>query len=172
MIINENLYDKEFVEKWTYGFDNWPSACRNTRRTRLPKSPGFPKKISSRRPTCTPRAKPAAIRFGQPLDCNAEAVSTIQALNCLWAITGNLDVPGGNVISRPPYGVTIYPYSTEEVIQLYGQEFVTKLNKKTHRRRPLPSGQEFPLLGSVRPGAGADGDRQALPDQRILVPDQ
>ena len=70
------------------------------------------------------------MRFGQPLDSNAEATSTIQALNCLWAITGNIDVPGGNVISRPPFGVTIYPYSTQEVVQLYGEEFVANLTKK------------------------------------------
>ena len=39
------------------------------------------------------------MRFGQPLDSNAEGCSTIHALNCLWALTGNIDIPGGSVIS-------------------------------------------------------------------------
>ena len=84
------------------------------------------------------QSKPSSIRFGQPLDCNPDAISTVHALNCLWTITGNLDIPGGNVICRPPYGVTIYPYSTEEVIQLYGEEFVANLNKRESGRTVTP----------------------------------
>ena len=95
-------------------------------------------------------SKPAAIRFGQPLDSNADAISTIHALNALWAITGNMDVPGGNVICRPPYGVTIYPYSTQEVIQLYGEEFVDNLNKKRI------GADKFPLVKNFRAWALSD----------------
>ena len=90
------------------------------------------------------------MRFGQPLDSNAEATSTIHALTCLWAITGNVDVPGGNVIARPPFGVTIYPYSTQEVIQLYGQEFVDKMNQKRI------GADRYPLVKNFRAWALTD----------------
>jgi anaerobic selenocysteine-containing dehydrogenase len=130
VIINEQLYDKEFVEKWTYGFDKLKERVQEYPPDVVEQITWVPKEKIIKAARMYAEAKPAAIRFGQPLDSNAEAVATIQALTCLWTITGNLDVPGGNVISRPPYGVTIYPYSTEEVIQLYGQEFVDKMNQK------------------------------------------
>ena len=96
------------------------------------------------------KSKPASIRFGQPLDSNPQATSTVHALNCLWAITGNLDVPGGNVICRPPFGVTIYHYSTQEVIQLYGEEFVANLNKKRI------GADQYPLVKNFKAWALSD----------------
>jgi len=130
VIINEGLYDKEFVEKWTYGFDELKNRANEYTPEKVEEITWVPKEKIVRAARLYATSKPAAIRFGQPLDSNAEAISTIQSLVCLWSITGNLDVPGGNIITRPPYGVTIYPYSTQEVIQLYGQEFVDRMNQK------------------------------------------
>ncbi len=95
-------------------------------------------------------AKPAQMRFGQPLDSNAQAVASIHALASLWALTGNIDNPGGNVISRPVQGVTVYPYSTVEVIQLYGQEFVDKMNEKRI------GADKYPLVKNFRSWAMSD----------------
>ena len=53
-----------------------------------------------------------------------------QAINHLWCLTGNLDVPGGNVIAKPAFGVTTYPFSTQEMNELYGEEFVKRLAEK------------------------------------------
>ncbi|GAB6146078.1 hypothetical protein JCM12294_35180 [Desulfocicer niacini] len=33
--------------------------------------------------------------------------SVAHALICLWTITGNIDVPGGNVIARPSHGLLL-----------------------------------------------------------------
>lgn len=130
VIINEGLYDKEFVDKWTYGFDKLKERVQQYPLDLVEKITWVPKEKIAKAARMYATAKPAAIRFGQPLDSNAEAVATIHGLAALWSITGNLDVPGGNVITRPPFGVTLYPYSTQEVIQLYGQEFVDKMNEK------------------------------------------
>jgi anaerobic selenocysteine-containing dehydrogenase len=45
-------------------------------------------------------------------------------------LTGNLDIPGGEVIARPAFGVTTYPFSSHELTGLYGAEFVKKLTGK------------------------------------------
>ncbi len=150
VIINENLYDKDFVQKWTYGFDELAERVQEYPPDRVSKITWLPEKDIIRAAHMYAEARPASIRFGQPLDCNAQAVSTIQALNCLWAITGNFDIPGGNVITRPPYGVTIYPYSTEEVIQLYGEELVANLNKKRI------GADRYPLVKNFRAWAQPD----------------
>ncbi|MDP2917746.1 MAG: molybdopterin-dependent oxidoreductase [Dehalococcoidia bacterium] len=130
VIINEGLYDKEFVDKWTYGFDKLAERVQQFPPEKVEDITWVPRDKIIAAARLYAESKPAAIRFGQPLDSNAEATSTIHALTCLWSITGNLDIPGGNVICRPPYGVTIYPYSTQELLQLYSQEFVDNLSKK------------------------------------------
>ena len=150
VIINENLYDKEFVEKWTYGFDKLKERVQEYTPDKVEQITWVPKEKIIKAARMYATAKPAAIRFGQPLDSNAEATATIHALACLWSITGNLDVPGGNVISRPPFGVTIYPYSTQEVIQLYGQEFVDKMNQKRI------GADKYPLVKNFRSWALSD----------------
>jgi anaerobic selenocysteine-containing dehydrogenase len=150
VIINEKLYDTEFVEKWTYGFEELKQRVQDYSPGAVSDLTWLPaeKIVAAARLYAT--SKPAAIRFGQPLDTNAEAIGTIQALNALWSITGNLDIPGGNVICRPPFGVTIYPYSTQEVIQLYGEEFVANLNKKRI------GADKFPLVKNFRAWALSD----------------
>ena len=150
VIIKENLYDKAFVDQWTYGFDELKQRVEDYPPAKVSEITWVPidKIVTAARMYAN--AKPGAIRFGQPIDSNAEAIGTMQALNALWAITGNLDVPGGNVICRPPFGVTIYPYSTEEVIQLYGEEFVANLNKKRI------GADKFPLVKNFRAWALSD----------------
>lgn len=130
VIINEELYDKEFVEKWTYGFEDLKKRVQEYSPEKVAEITWAKAEDIVAAARMYAKAKPASIRWGQPLDSNANSIGTIQALNCLWAITGNLDVPGGEIIARPPYKVTIYPYSTWETVQLYGQEFVDMMNQK------------------------------------------
>jgi len=61
---------------------------------------------------------------------NAEGSMVAQAINHLWAITGNIDNPGGNVIARASHGVTSYPYTQDEMMALYGEELFKKLSEK------------------------------------------
>jgi len=150
VIINEKLYDAEFVEKWTYGFEELKKRVQEYPPQKVSEITWVPAEDIVEVARAYAKAKPAAIRFGQPLDCNANAIGTMQALNALWSITGNLDVPGGNVIARPPFGVTIYPYSTQEVVQLYGQEFVDNMNKKRI------GADKFPLVKNFRSWALSD----------------
>lgn len=150
VIINENLFDREFVEKWTYGFDQLKERVQQYPPATVSEITWVPVDDIVKAARMYAKAKPASIRFGQPIDSNTEAIGTMQALNALWAITGNTDIPGGNVLCRPPFGVTIYPYSTQEVIQLYGEEFVANLNKKRI------GADQFPLVKNFRAWALSD----------------
>lgn len=57
-------------------------------------------------------SKPAAIHWGLPIDTIPGTTPTGQAIAHLWCITGNLDIPGGNVIARYAFNVVTYPYHT------------------------------------------------------------
>jgi len=130
VIINEGLYDKEFVDKWTFGFDELKKRVQDYPPDKVAEITWIPKEdiINAARLFAT--SKPAAIQWGEPIDAAPQATVAAQAINHLWAITGNIDVPGGMVIGRPSHGVTTYPFSTRELLELYGEEVVKKLNEK------------------------------------------
>lgn len=130
VIINEELYDKAFVEQWTYGFDELKARVQEYPVSKVSQITWVPEKLIVDAARLYAKSKPAAIQWGVPICMNPQGTSVAQAITHLWSITGNIDIPGGNVIARPSHGVTTYPYSTEELVGLYGQELVDRLNEK------------------------------------------
>ena len=69
------------------------------------------------------KSKPAAIHWGVPIDMTPAITPTTQAITALWCLTGNLDVPGGNVISRYAFDAVAYALpGAEGVIKLESPE--------------------------------------------------
>jgi anaerobic selenocysteine-containing dehydrogenase len=54
------------------------------------------------------QSKPASIHWGVAVDMTPALTPLVQAISCLWALTGNLDVPGGNVTARLAFDVAPY----------------------------------------------------------------
>ena len=103
VIIDEGLYDKAFVRKWTTGFDEVLEAVREYTPMRVAQITGLGREqiIDSARLYSTTR--PACIERGVATDqlgLNSGRIE--QARVILSAITGNLDVPGGNLVTGPP----------------------------------------------------------------------
>jgi anaerobic selenocysteine-containing dehydrogenase len=68
-------------------------------------------------------SKPAAIHWGLPIDSTPGITPTAQAITALWCLTGNLEVPGGNVIARNAFGCVSYALpGAEGVIRLPSKE--------------------------------------------------
>lgn len=68
-------------------------------------------------------SKPASIQWGEAIDMSPNVTPTAHALLILWNITGNNDVPGGNVIARYAYDVVAYALpGAKGVIKLKDQE--------------------------------------------------
>jgi len=129
VIINEGLYDVEFVEKWCSGFEQLRERVQEYPVEKVSEITWIPEQLIQDAARMYATAKPAALQWGVPIDMCPEGTTVAQAIAHLWTITGNIDIPGGNVIARPSHGVTTYPYSTEELVGLYGEELVGKLNK-------------------------------------------
>jgi anaerobic selenocysteine-containing dehydrogenase len=69
------------------------------------------------------KSKPASIHWGVPIDMTPAITPTTQAITALWCLTGNLDVPGGNVISRYAFDAVAYALpGAEGVIKLESGE--------------------------------------------------
>jgi anaerobic selenocysteine-containing dehydrogenase len=149
VIINEELYDKEFVEKWTYGFDELKKRVQEYPPDKVAEITWVPKELIIQAARLYANNKPSAIQWGEPVDAMPEGSVVAQAINHLWAITGNIDNPGGNVIARNSHGVTTYPFSSAELTKLYGEELVKKLNEKRIGANRYPMIKNF--RGWVQP---------------------
>jgi anaerobic selenocysteine-containing dehydrogenase len=82
-------------------------------------------------------SKPAAIHWGVPIDMTPAITPTVQAIAALWCLTGNLDVPGGNVISRYAFDAVAYA--------LPGAEGVIKLKSEEMDRKRIGAARYGPL---------------------------
>lgn len=102
VIINENLHDKAFVDRWTIGFDKLRDRVQEYSPARVAQVTGIPeaKIIESARMYAT--VKPGHILWGSPTAYYGLNTAETERVRCiLRAITGNLDVAGGNQIIRP-----------------------------------------------------------------------
>jgi len=130
VIIEEGIYDKQFVTQWVEGFEQLKERVKQYPVERV----STITEVSANEIVAAARlfanAKQAAIHWGVPIDMSPDGTAVAHAIICLWAITGNIDIPGGQVIARPSHGVSSYPYSTEELFDLYGSELINRLSKK------------------------------------------
>lgn len=96
VIIEEGLYDREFVADWTVGFEDLEAAVAGFSPEKVAEitwlTPG--QVVESARLYAT--SKPAMITWGFGLDKQGvNATQAARARCCLRAVTGNLDIPGG-----------------------------------------------------------------------------
>lgn len=97
VIINEELYDKDFVDKWTIGFDKLREHVQQYPPDKVEKITWVPaeKIVAASRLFAT--SKPARVKTGNAIEDNVNSAAAAQAYAILRSITGNLDVPGGDL---------------------------------------------------------------------------
>jgi anaerobic selenocysteine-containing dehydrogenase len=72
------------------------------------------------------KSAPSALHWGLPIDTIPSTIPTSQAINHLWCMTGNLDIPGGNAIARYACDVVTYPYHSGGAILSLPDEVAKK----------------------------------------------
>ncbi len=102
VIMDEGLYDKEFVDKWTYGFDKLRELIQRYPPERVEKITGVSAETISEVARLYATTKPACIEVGNGIDQHTNAVQTSRAIAILITLSGNLDQPGGNVFRLEP----------------------------------------------------------------------
>jgi anaerobic selenocysteine-containing dehydrogenase len=130
VIINEGLYDKEFVERWCYGFEELAERVQQYPPEKMAEIAWLRSEDLIAAARLYAQSQPSAVHWGVPIDGNAQGTVTAQAIAQLWSITGNVDIPGGNVIAKPAFGVTTYPFTSQEMRDLYGEDLIKRLNEK------------------------------------------
>ncbi len=97
VIITEELYDKDFVQNWTVGFEKLAERARSYSPEEVERISWVPASTVREIARMYATSKPATIAQGVALDHCVGGVQTSRAVAILVAITGNLDVPGGNI---------------------------------------------------------------------------
>jgi thiosulfate reductase/polysulfide reductase chain A len=99
VIIEENLYDKEFVARWTVGFDELRTAVAGYTPQRAADLTWLPPQEIADSARMYATSKPAVITWGFGIDKQGVNATQAARARCLIrAITGNLDVPGGEIL--------------------------------------------------------------------------
>jgi len=102
VIISEGLYDKEFVEKYTHGWDKFVERVQEYPLDKVEKITWVPAAKIKDAARLYAKTKPACIQWGVAIEQTINSTDNNRILTDLMAITGNLDVPGGNVFFKPP----------------------------------------------------------------------
>jgi anaerobic selenocysteine-containing dehydrogenase len=104
VIINEGLYDKDFVEKWCYGFDELRERVQEYPLERVSELTWVPVDDIVRAARLYATTKPATLHTRLGVQMSTNNIQTMRALSMLPALTGNLDVKGGHIFPNLPTG--------------------------------------------------------------------
>jgi len=100
VIINENLYDASFIDKWTYGFDKLIPHVQKYTPEWAEKITWVPAEDIRKLSRLFDTTKGASIYQGTcTQDQSANGTQSSRAFSILQVITGNINIPGGWVIS-------------------------------------------------------------------------
>ena len=97
VIINESLYDEDFVESYSYGFEEVKAHVKEYVPHWAEQLTGISEDTIVDLARRYAKTKPAVIYEGNGLDMYANGVDAVRTIAMLISLTGNLDAQGGNV---------------------------------------------------------------------------
>ncbi len=102
VIIEEGLFDREFVDQYINGWDAFVERVREYPLKRVEETTWVQKDLIREAARMYATTRPACINWGVPTEQTLNCTDCTRLLTGLMAATGNLDAPGGNVFFVPP----------------------------------------------------------------------
>jgi len=102
VIVNEELYDKEFVANHVYGWEPFVKRVNEYPVEKVAKITWVPQDKIRKAARLFATTKPAAVQWGVAIEQQISCADNNRALMALMGITGNIDVPGGQVLFSTP----------------------------------------------------------------------
>lgn len=100
ILIRDNLYDEEFVEDWTLGFDEFSDYVKDFTPEYVSELTGIDENTIERLAESIADAEGASYIMYTGLEYTKSGVQNIRAVMVLWALAGQLDVEGGRCFLR------------------------------------------------------------------------
>jgi anaerobic selenocysteine-containing dehydrogenase len=164
VIVEEELFDRAFVEKWTIGFDALAEHLAPFTPERMGEvtwvAPGLIRKAAR----FYAGSRPAAIQWGNPLEQNVHTFDAVRALLCLMAVCGNLEVPGGNIRPNEPEILGLAKFVKSELLPSKRKEMVHAFHGTIPRMMTVPpayfrkavlEGIPYPIKGAYLQGTNS-----------------
>ncbi|MFH1087106.1 MAG: molybdopterin-dependent oxidoreductase [Chloroflexota bacterium] len=101
VIIDERLHDADFVVRWSTGFAQLMEETGNYSLKDVEQATWVPEAQIAAAARLYAQTRPAVILWGNALDHSINSLQTCRAISILRAITGNVDVPGGEGLPSP-----------------------------------------------------------------------
>jgi anaerobic selenocysteine-containing dehydrogenase len=128
IIINEDLVDHEFIDKWCYGYDELKEHIQQYTPEWAERITGIPDARIREIARLYATTERASIDLGNGVEHAPSSNDAIRAVAILIAITGHLDRPGGNVFgvrAGPPTGMPM-PRNIE-LREQFNEKLIDKL---------------------------------------------
>ncbi len=101
VIIKEGLYDKEFVDKWTYGFDELAERVKQFPPERVAEITWIPQEKIVEAARMIGANGPSTFMASLGVGCmHTNGLQNGRAVACLQAILGHMDKPGGFLVNQ------------------------------------------------------------------------
>jgi anaerobic selenocysteine-containing dehydrogenase len=102
VIINEALYDKDFVENHVHGWESFVARVSEYPLSRVEQLTWVAKEKIREAAILFATTKPAAIQWGVAIEQQVNCADNNRSLLALMGITGNIDARGGQVLFKAP----------------------------------------------------------------------
>lgn len=112
VIIEEDLYDHEFVEKWVYGFDEFAACVAEWSPERAAEVCWVDAGVLREAARAFATHSPSSALWGLSIDTETNGVQAGHTFLAICALTGYMDVPGGITLARPSSFTGKWRYET------------------------------------------------------------
>jgi len=135
VIVNEELYDREFVKNHVHGWKPFVERVNEYPLDKVEKITWVPAEKIREAARLFATTRPAAIQWGVAIEQQVNCADNNRALMALMGITGNIDVSGGQMLFNPPK------------VRNVGQFGAHKMLPKEQAKKRL-GGERFRLAGN------------------------
>jgi len=98
VIIQEGLYDTEFVDQWVFGFDEFAEMVAEWTPEKTSEVTWVPPEEIREAARLLSQNSPALLQWGVALDQREDCVDGSRAVLSLFALTGNIEKPGSMIV--------------------------------------------------------------------------
>ncbi|HBT95517.1 MAG TPA: dehydrogenase, partial [Coriobacteriia bacterium] len=115
VIIDEDLYDHDFVDRWTYGFDELVERAREYDFDDLCEKAWVPKEKILEAARVFAAGNNTAVQLGLALDMQRNGIGAVRSIITMLAICGNIDQPGGQIFTGAPFDFHYFSWGYDEL---------------------------------------------------------
>ena len=114
-IIDEDLYDHEFVSNWCFGFDELKAEMDKYDVDELCEIAWIPADKLRAAARLYASGNNSAVQLGLAIDMQKNGVAAAMAIIDMMAICNNMDVPGGNIFTPNPGDVNFFGWGYDDL---------------------------------------------------------